>query len=103
MFATVQFVQHAHAAFDVLNSRNPLGKGFKAPIKPTPKDRVETILKQAETMLRGLKVQQYNKMVTLHTTKKRLISLLMAEVYLTSIMILLRGPMHHADIFSPTN
>ncbi|ROI81140.1 DNA transposase THAP9 [Anabarilius grahami] len=45
-------------AFDALNSRNPLGKGFKAPIKPTTKDRVETILKEAETMLRGLKVQQ---------------------------------------------
>lgn len=69
--ATVQFVRTVDAAFDVLNSRNPLGKGFKAPIKPTTKDRVETILKQADTLLRGLKVQQYNKMVPLHTTKKK--------------------------------
>ncbi|CAM4570845.1 unnamed protein product [Leuciscus chuanchicus] len=61
--ATVQFVRTVDAAFDVLISRNPLGKGPKAPIKPTTKDRVETILKQADTLLRGLKVQQYNKMV----------------------------------------
>ncbi|ROK88144.1 hypothetical protein DPX16_0788 [Anabarilius grahami] len=46
------------AAFDALNSRNPLGKGFKAPNKPTTKDGVEIILKKAETMLCGLKVQQ---------------------------------------------
>ncbi|KAL1265024.1 hypothetical protein QQF64_003051 [Cirrhinus molitorella] len=30
-------------------------KGFKAPVKPTTKDRAETILKQAETILCGLK------------------------------------------------
>lgn len=30
-FATVQFVRTVDAAFDVLNSRNPLGKGFKSP------------------------------------------------------------------------
>lgn len=33
--ATVKFVRTVDAAFDVLNSGNPLGKGFKALIKPT--------------------------------------------------------------------
>lgn len=69
--ATVEFVRTVDAAFDVLNSRNPLGKGYKAPIKPSTKHRAETILKDAETLLRQLKVQQYDKMVPLHTTKKK--------------------------------
>lgn len=101
--ATVQFVHTVDAAFDVLNSRNPLGKGLKALIKPTTKDRAENILKQMETMLCGLKVQQSNEMVLLHTTKKTVIpymaSLLIAEAHSTSTMTLLRGRMHLADIF----
>ncbi|ROL53459.1 DNA transposase THAP9 [Anabarilius grahami] len=64
--ATVRFLRTVDSAFDALNSRNPLGKGFNAPNKPTTKDR-----KQAETMLCGMKVEQYNKMVPFHTTKKK--------------------------------
>ncbi|KAJ4923070.1 hypothetical protein JOQ06_027806, partial [Pogonophryne albipinna] len=37
--ATVQFLRTIDAAFDVLNSRNPLGTGHKAPIKPATKHR----------------------------------------------------------------
>ncbi|KAG5264201.1 hypothetical protein AALO_G00273280 [Alosa alosa] len=68
--ATVHFLRTVDAAFDVLNSRNPIGKGFKAPLKPATKDRAEAILQRAEVMLRGLKVYQYDKLVPLHQTKK---------------------------------
>jgi len=70
--APVQFVCTVDAAFDVLNSRNPLGKGFKAPIKPTTKDRVETFLKQAKPWValwvEGSAVQQDG--ATSHNKKK---------------------------------
>ncbi|XDV47041.1 hypothetical protein PO909_016787 [Leuciscus waleckii] len=55
--ATVQFLRTIDAAFDVLNSRNPLGKGHKAPIKPTTKHRAKGILEETESLLRGLKMK----------------------------------------------
>ena len=39
------------AAFDVLNSRNPLGKGQKAPIKPATKHHAKAILDETESLL----------------------------------------------------
>ncbi|PIK43542.1 putative THAP domain-containing protein 9-like [Apostichopus japonicus] len=53
--ATIEFLRHIDRAFDVLNSRNPLGNGFKAPMKKTNKDRWEKILHNATTFLMGLK------------------------------------------------
>ncbi|KAL2092739.1 hypothetical protein ACEWY4_012537 [Coilia grayii] len=68
--ATVHFLRTVDAAFDVVNSRNPLGKGFKAPLKPSTKDRAEAILQRMEALLHGLKVCQYGKFVPLHQTKR---------------------------------
>ncbi|KAJ8380408.1 hypothetical protein SKAU_G00011860 [Synaphobranchus kaupii] len=69
--ATVQFLRTIDGAFDVLNSRNPLGKGLKAPIKPSTKDRAEAILQRAETCLRGLKVNNGKQLVHMHSTAKK--------------------------------
>ncbi|KAJ8334003.1 hypothetical protein SKAU_G00413220 [Synaphobranchus kaupii] len=69
--ATVQFLRTIDGAFDVLNSRNPLGKGLKAPIKPSTKDRVEAILQRAETCLCGLKVNNGKQLVHMHSTAKK--------------------------------
>ena len=70
--ATVQFLRTIDAAFDVLNSRNPLGRGHKAPIKPATKHRAIGILEEAESLLRGLKVKgKDNKLVPLHATQKK--------------------------------
>ncbi|KAJ4932497.1 hypothetical protein JOQ06_010917 [Pogonophryne albipinna] len=70
--ATVQFLRTIDAAFDVLNSRNPLGRGHKAPIKPATKHRAIGILEEAESLLRGLKMKgKDNKLVPLHATQKK--------------------------------
>lgn len=52
--ATVCFVRHVDAAFDVLNSRNPLGKGAKAPIRNGNADKLLEILGNAERFILGL-------------------------------------------------
>uniref|UniRef100_A0A8C5BZB7 THAP-type domain-containing protein n=1 Tax=Gadus morhua TaxID=8049 RepID=A0A8C5BZB7_GADMO len=52
---TVKFLRTIYAAFDVLNSRNPLGKGFKAPMRISNKDRVQEILLKAQRSLLELK------------------------------------------------
>lgn len=70
--ATVQFLRTIDAAFDVLNSRNPLGKGHKAPIKPSTKQRAKGILEATESLLRGLKVTgRDNRLVPLYSTQKK--------------------------------
>ncbi|KAK1895908.1 DNA transposase THAP9 [Dissostichus eleginoides] len=70
--ATVQFLRTIDAAFEVFNSRNQLGRGHKAPIKPATKHRAIGILEEAESLLRGLKVKgKDNKRVPLHATQKK--------------------------------
>lgn len=68
--AIVHFLRTVDAAFDILNSRNPLGKGFKAPLKPATKDRAEAVLNRLEAMLRGLKALHCGKLVPLLKTKR---------------------------------
>lgn len=53
--ATVEFLRTFDAAFDVLNSRNPLGKGSKAPMKTSNKESTVEILLKAEKALLELK------------------------------------------------
>ncbi|KAL1277059.1 hypothetical protein QQF64_023732 [Cirrhinus molitorella] len=70
--ATVHFLRTIDAAFDVLNSRNPLGKGHKAPIKPTTKHRAKGILEKTESLLRGLKMKgRDSTLVHVHSTQKK--------------------------------
>ena len=37
--ATVAFIWQINGAFDILNSRNPLGEGTEAPMKPGNKEK----------------------------------------------------------------
>ena len=53
--ATVTFIRTIDGVFDVLNSRNPLGKGTKAPMKPANKEQTMKTLKDAEHYITGLK------------------------------------------------
>ena len=52
--ATVCFLRHVDAAFDVLNSRNPLGKGAKVPIRQENAGKLLKILADAECFILGL-------------------------------------------------
>lgn len=53
--ATVDFLRTIDSAFDVLNSRNPLGKGHKAPMRTSNKESAVGVLQKAEKMLMELK------------------------------------------------
>ena len=46
---TVKFVRMIDRLFDMLNSRNPLGKGYKQPLRPASKDTWEEILRSTAT------------------------------------------------------
>lgn len=52
---TVNLLRTIDAAFDALNSRNLLGKGDKAPMRTSNKERAEKILLKAESLLLDLK------------------------------------------------
>ncbi|XP_071384885.1 DNA transposase THAP9 [Centroberyx affinis] len=65
---TVEFLRTIDAAFDVLNSRNPLGKGCKAPMRTSNKDRVEQILLKAQESLLELK---NDKGIPMHSGKRK--------------------------------
>ena len=46
--ATVKFLRIFDELFDVLNSRNPFGPGFKSPMRTTNRDRWENALRTAD-------------------------------------------------------
>jgi hypothetical protein len=52
---TVKFIRMIDRLFDMLNSRNPLGKGYKKPLRPSSKDTWEEILRSTAPHLLGLK------------------------------------------------
>ncbi|CAL9688353.1 unnamed protein product [Knipowitschia caucasica] len=52
---TVDFLRTIDAAFDVLNSRNPLGKGYKAPMRTSNREQTAAILAKAESTLLSLR------------------------------------------------
>ena len=53
--ATVRFITMINNLFDVLNSRNPLGKGFKAPLKRSNRDTWEPLMEDAFKYILNLK------------------------------------------------
>ena len=58
---TVKFIRMIDRLFDILNSRNPLGKGYKKPLRPSSKDTWEEILRSTASYLLGLKSNTENK------------------------------------------
>ena len=58
---TVKFLRTIDRLFDILNSRNPLGKGFKQPIRPESRDNWEEILKSTANYLSSLRTNIIKK------------------------------------------
>ena len=65
--ATVNFIRIVNNLFDVLNSRNPFGKGYKAPLSVSNKSEWEPLLEKAFkylssiTTLEGISIYQTKK------------------------------------------
>ena len=49
------FIRTIDRLFDILNSRNPVAKGYKQPLRPESKDTCETMLKTTANYLLTLK------------------------------------------------
>ena len=60
---TVTFVKKCDALFDLLNSRNPCGKGQKAPMRPNNKERWESTITAGKNYILGLKDADGRRMV----------------------------------------
>ena len=52
---TVKFIRTIDRVFDMLNSRNPIAKGFKTPLRPNSKDTWEEIFMSTANYLLSLK------------------------------------------------
>lgn len=65
---TVTFIQLMDSLFDLMNSRNPFGKGFKAPLRIANKQTWLTFLTQAEDYLINLETMEGKP---LYNTKRK--------------------------------
>lgn len=54
--ATVEFIRYIDRIFDILNCRNPYGKKFKAPIRPTTIKYFEEVFSKASQYFKTLKI-----------------------------------------------
>ena len=66
--ATVKFIRLINDLFDVLNSRNPLGKSYKAPLSVTNKSEWEPFLETAFNYLSSIKTLEGK---SIYKTKKK--------------------------------
>lgn len=67
---TVKFIRTIDRLFDLLNSRNPLGKGFKQPLRPETKETWEQILTKSAHYLLNLKQNSAaSKLLVTHKRK----------------------------------
>lgn len=65
---TVVFIKLFDKLFDILNSRNPIAKGFEAPLNCSNFNNVDTFLTEAENYIRNLK--DNNGFPILHSRRK---------------------------------
>ena len=70
---TVKFIRTIDHLFDILNSRNPLGKGFKAPLRLKSKDSWEEILLSAAKYLLSLKTNTQTPQLLSNSLRKTFI------------------------------
>jgi len=54
--ATMQYIRVIDRAFDLLNSRNPIAKGFKAPLRPTNQQFWRPFVDEAKSYLQAIKL-----------------------------------------------
>ena len=69
--ATVNFIRIIDRAFDILNSRNPMGKGYKQPLRQESRSTWESILKGTVDYLLSLVTITDGKKKTLSTHKRK--------------------------------
>ncbi|CAL9693995.1 unnamed protein product [Knipowitschia caucasica] len=81
---TVDFLRTIDAAFDVLNSRNPLGKGYKAPMRTSENKLQQSLQKQSPLFLS--ETAMGNLCMLEDKNHASLASLLVPEVHRTSSM-----------------
>lgn len=62
--ATVKYIQTIDHLFDILNSRNPVAKGYKAPLRAQNFALTDAFLKEAESYIRSLKDSKGTSILT---------------------------------------
>lgn len=65
--ATIEFIKMIDRIFDMLNCRNPYGKGFKAPIRPSTLHYTEEVFAITANYLKSLSIDGLN--LLLHNRK----------------------------------
>ena len=63
---TVKFVRTIDRLFNMLNSRNPVGKGYKQPLRSTNKAMYEDILQSTAQYLLSLKTNSTSQLLATH-------------------------------------
>lgn len=92
---TVKFIRMIDRLFDMLNSRNPLGKGYKQPLRPASKDIWTGILMSTATYLLGLKT---------NTDVKQLLSTHPRKTFVIGFVASIKSTIEIAsEMFSTTN
>ena len=66
--STITFIGTIDKLFDMLNSRNPIGKGYKQPLRPNSKDIWENSVKAAAEYLLSLRTDD-GQLLTSHRRK----------------------------------
>ena len=93
---TVKFIHTIDRLFDILNSRNPIAKGFKTPLRPKNKDTWEEILMSTASYLLSLKT---------NTPEGQLISTSQRKTFVIGFVACIRSTISMATqmFSSPTN
>ena len=92
---TVKFVRTIDRLFDILNSRNPLGKGFKQPLRQESRSIWEEILKSTANYLLSLRT---------NTIKKELLSTHPRKTFVIGFVIFIKSTIEMAnEMFSAIN
>ena len=93
---TVKFIHTIDRLFDILNSRNPIAKGFKTPLRPKNKDTWEEILMSTASYLLSLKT---------NTPEGQLISTSQRKTFVIGFVACIKSTISMATqmFSSPTN
>lgn len=87
--ATVNFIRILDRAFDILNSRNPMGKGYKQPLRQQSRGTWESILKSTVDYLLSL--------VTITDGKKKLLSTHNRKTFVIGFVITIKSIIEMSD------
>ena len=76
--ATVEFIRVIDRLFDMLNSRSPIEKGFKQPLRSDTRETWEDIFKITAKYLLGLQTSQQDKLLSTHKRNTFIIGFVIA-------------------------